>query len=426
VAVAERLPEARALRTLDLQLNDLTTGAVRLLLEAVAKVDIQALTLDKNDLRVRDPKGGTDDPWKEFAAANALLSLSASHANLGSSVPDIAESLAARKFGLAKLDLSGTVFAPAAMTTLAPQLHKVQHCNLSKCRLRDAAGAAIADLGMVGNETLTFLSLRDNSLKETAGLALEDALRKNRKLRALQLELNAMDHRSLLSIQHLLARNEAVFRQGQPDVLRAQIEDLKQKQVRLADLQEGQKSLLQRKATSIAAVEAAEEKLAQVEEAAESGKAEMDARAEDIRVELIELEETLRARQAEKRDLEINQEKEEKVIKAQMSKIQGAVWKARKEAERMQARTRQLEEDFVEQTKQLEAELEDKTQKRQAAEQLAQAAQRNLDVFITSLEAVKPEENDPLVQSAGAGAKDKRGTVTAKDVKPKRPSVKKR
>ena len=39
-------------------------------------------------------------------------------------------------------------------------------------------GAAIADLGMVGNETLTFLSLRDNSLKETAGLALEDSLRK--------------------------------------------------------------------------------------------------------------------------------------------------------------------------------------------------------------------------------------------------------
>ena len=35
------------------------------------------------------------------------------------------------------------------------------------------------------------------------------------------------------------------------------------------------------------------------------------------------------------------------------------------------------------------------------------------EVFITSLEAVKPEENDPLVQSAGAGAKDKRGTVGA-------------
>ena len=35
------LRKARALRTLDLQLNDLTTGAVRLLLEAVAKVDIQ-------------------------------------------------------------------------------------------------------------------------------------------------------------------------------------------------------------------------------------------------------------------------------------------------------------------------------------------------------------------------------------------------
>jgi len=106
------------------------------------------------------------------------------------------------------------------------------------------------------------------------------------------------------------------------------------------------------------------------------------------------------------------------VIKAQLQKIQGQVWKARKEAERMQTRTKQLEDDCVEQTAVLQNEIEDKTAKRNAAEQLAQAAQRNLDVFIASLEAVKPEENDPLVQSGGVGAKDKRqSAAVVKDVK---------
>jgi hypothetical protein len=345
-------------------------------------------------------------------------------------VPDIAESLAVRSVGLAKLDLRGTVFAPTAMLTLAPQLHKVQHCNLGSCRLRDAAGVAIAELGMIGNETMTFLGLRDNSLKGTAGFALEEALRQNRTIRVLQLELNAMDHRTLLSIHHLLARNETIYKQGQPDVLRAQIDDLKKKQARLGELQIGQKSLLVKMDRSFAAVRAAETKLAQVKAASIAAKEEQENRAEAIRIQLAEYEETLRTRQAEKRDLEVSQEKEDKVIKGQLQKIQGAVWKAKKEAERMQSRTNQLNDDCLEQTAVLQAELDDKTAKRNAAEQLAQAAQRNLDVFIASLEAVKADENDPLVQSGGVSAKDtrrasaapktnakgkeKRGTVTKK------------
>lgn len=389
-AISEKLPTSSTLRTLDLSLNDLTCGCLRPLLENVGKSQLRSLSLDKNDLRMRDTKG--TDSWRELGNAPSLSVLSAAFANSGSSVPDIAESLTR---GMHRLDLRGTVLGPPAVNALAPRLHKVVSCNLASCRLRDPQGVTLAELGLFGNETLTNLSLRDNSLGEAAGTAFELALAENRTIRTIPLELNALPHRSLLAIETLLARNEARWKAAQPSLLRAQITDLKAKQVRLQELLKSKVTMLARKAESLQAERDKEEELRLLQKTASEEAADQDSKYSVVKEEIDRETARLAELEKTKQDVIEKDQRDEKVLKLELQRMEARVWKANKETERMTMRRRQLEDSCYEQTEALHEELAEKTIKRNAAEQLAQAAQRNLDVFISSLEAVKKDARAP-------------------------------
>ena len=78
-------------------------------------------------------------------------------------------------------------------------------------------------------EVQTFL-VTDYGFRPEAGRAIDHALQDNFTIRVMNLELNAVDHRTLVLLWGLLARNQRQHAQNMPSMLREEIAVLEAKQ----------------------------------------------------------------------------------------------------------------------------------------------------------------------------------------------------
>lgn len=297
------------------------------------------------------------------------------------------------------LEDSGAVGFGKLLSENVPPLKSL---DLGSCRIRDDGGVALAK-GLVENTILEVLLLRDNSVSDASGKAFEELLLgTNNVLLRLSLELNgAMDYKYVSSIARLIERNRRLRKESLPARYRKRISELK-------DAETERENLAGQMAENATRKKEAQEHEA---ETRRSLRKLVHREAEKQR----KLEERLaavRERRAlmEKKCGEIEEEVAEKTshgefavqqLRSQVDNVCAQIERRTKQISRVSNQIRKFDQDAEEEVGSLTLERAARVKKRDEAQQLTAAAQRNLDSYIASLRAMS--EDSSLTAAGGGG-----------------------
>eukprot|EP00746_Dinoflagellata_sp_MGD_P071376 gnl/MRDRNA2_/MRDRNA2_29083_c0_seq1.p1 gnl/MRDRNA2_/MRDRNA2_29083_c0~~gnl/MRDRNA2_/MRDRNA2_29083_c0_seq1.p1 ORF type:complete len:785 (+),score=173.78 gnl/MRDRNA2_/MRDRNA2_29083_c0_seq1:70-2424(+) len=410
---------ASRLRVLNLGSNQATSVGTGKILEALqSNRSIEKLVLDNNEVR---SDTGTKSLLGTLAANTALKSLGLAQCSLNTAtVVELTDSLMKNK-GVENLTLRGNVLDHSAVLALASLLQKsakLRVLDLSSCRVADPGGAALAR-SLRQNTLLESLILRDNSLRDDAGKAFDEVLQTNTTLQKLILELNSMDFKYLTSIKKASDRNCRLYRESLPDRYCKRIEELRgakaQLQVLSVELGKNQVKKKEAAATEVGTKQALEalrlEEAAKLRELETKLQSVVSARTA-IQAQIQGLEQNLRQVTAEG-EFEVNGKKD------RLETLQQKIERHEKHISRTQIALTQFNEKAEEQLAALRAEKEKKEKSRHGVEQLSAAAERNLDSYRASLEAMADDE------ACGRTANTNFGVTAGAADKTKGPGVKK-
>jgi hypothetical protein len=387
---------------------------------------MERLILDNNAIR-SDTE--TRLVFGALAFNTALRSLSLAQCSLSTTtIVELTDCLVKNR-GVENLTLRGNVLdhtAVVALATLLEQGQKLRVLDLASCRISDPGGVALAR-ALRQNKVLETLVLRDNSLQDDAGRVFAETLQTNMTLLKLILELNSMDFKHLTSIKKSIDRNCRIHRDSLPDRYRQRIEELQRAKAELqvlsVELGKNQQKKDEAAATEIKTKEALEAlrlseaaKLKQLEARLQSV---VSTRA-GVQANIRSLEDKLRKVNADG-EFEVNEKKD------RLETLQTKIERHEKHIHRTSVALSQFNEQAEEQLAALRVEADKKEKARHGAEQLAAAAERNLDSYVASLKAMADDEafgRTASTMGVAASAVDKRKTIrgTTTDSSKRKPS----
>lgn len=352
---------------------------------------IERLTIDQSDHRM---DWGAKSLVTALPVNTTLRQLSLSQCSLTSpSIIDLSKALALNQ-ALESLSLRGNPFnedAAAAMgALLASGAQSLRHLNLSSCRLEDASGVYLGN-GLATNVALEVLHLRDNLLREAAGRAIADALRKHTVLITLSLELNSIDFRFLQRIKQLLERNGRLRERGRPKFYRRRIDELKEceKEVKVLTSTLKRNLLRKRKAKMKQAAVIQELKDSQKDEEIKGHKLEeklwkVQEMRRGVDAEINEVQGELNA-VTTKGDYEVNS------FRADIGAVEDKIKHHQKHMEKTKMQLELFEGQAREELAALREELSKKEKERDIASASSEAAHRHLDNFAASMKSIEPD-----------------------------------
>lgn len=353
---------------------------------------LERLVLDQSDHRQSDV--GARSLVGALPVNFSLKHLSLAQCRLGTTgVLELAKALMLNQ-ALESLSLRGNEFGQSAALALAGVLcagAKALRClNVSSCHLADEAGIAIAS-GLAKNTSLEALQLRDNVLREGAGRALVDALRKHPALTQLSLDLNSLDFRFIAHVNHLLERNCRTREKAKPQQYRQRISQLEecQREVRVltSTLERNTKRKRRMKLKQAAALQ----KLKDVREEERQKLRTLEVHLQEVRHDRRQVDDELTTLQMKLQAVTSDGEYEASQLNGRISVIQERIAKHERHIELTRHKLEQFETHAGEELAAAREELEKAEKARNSAALLAAAVQRNIDNFTASLKSIEED-----------------------------------
>lgn len=353
---------------------------------------LERLNVDQSDHRL---EWGANSLVTALPVNVTLKQLSLSQCGLSStSIIDLCKALALNQ-ALETLSLRGNPFDEDVAAAMGAFLgsacaQSLRHLNLSSCRLEDASGMCIGN-GLATNVALEVLHLRDNLLREAAGRALADALRKHTSLTTLTLELNSIDWHFLQRIKQCLERNVRLHERKRPKYYRRRIEELKECQKEVDVLTNTLKRNMLRKrkakmkqAATLQSLQDSQDDLKRKEQLLQDKLEDVQEMRSGVDAEIAEVQAQLDA-VAQQGDRELNG------LRAETYAIEDKIKNHRIHMEKTQTQLRLFEAQAKEELVTLREELSKKEKERDIAAASSEAAHRNLDNFAASMKSIEPD-----------------------------------
>lgn len=356
-----------------------------------ANTVLERLNMENNDHRRGDAERGIDAIIMCLAANSSLRHLNLGNCNLShTALVLLSKALAANK-GLCTLSLCGNVFDLESATFLAASLaggaKALKLLNLSSCHLDDATGAKLA-AGLATNRSLETLLLRNNCLHEGCAVLIAEALQRNTTLTCINLELNSLDMKALVKVNHLLARNAKIKEKALPDVYRARIAQLQGFERDVELLQAVLRRNHTRKRVALWKQAAKCQELIDAKEAEKIRQQQCDARIEELTLTAEKVEEEIEQMDAKLWHLRADGEMETNQLRSKVGGVEDKIKVDTKALNNSRQALELFESQASAELRGLQEELDRALKGENSAELLASAAQRNLDSFSSSLKAV--------------------------------------
>jgi len=373
------------LRSLDLANNGATHVGAACVSDTVQRNSVlEKISLNQSD----HSSANSADSWIVGLTVNStlkMLSLDGCSFD-SSSLTNLAKAVALNS-SVETLSLRGNRFSTEVagfFGSLLAHTSALRHLNLSSCSIDDMGGTAIS-AGLMTNNSLESLHLRDNSMRDGTAKKLVDVLRKHTKLTQLTLDFNSIDFRFLAQIKHGLERNVRLREKARSPKCRHRIDELLECEQQARSLETILRRNLVRKQRARIEQQRALEDLHWTRAEEQKKHWELTERFEEtvqqrdeVSRQIAELQRSL-AKTSDEGDQAVGQlDLEIGALDKRILKHEGHIVKTRGVLEC-------FEEAASMELAQVTEELADAEQRRNSAERYACATQRNLESFTASL-----------------------------------------